>query len=364
MWDAPDLPLQVTLSKLLQKDSLVGVLQACSKLRGHGKVLSPEELEYYIDPGHQGIAYRMALGAELGGWKEEAQFWRRLPATLQVLQLDNNNSRDSARILETAAPTAEAAAAALWSAESIIAEAKERSRWHDHINRREYESSQELQERRMLELISLGDYQGAVGLLLSTPPNNTARYYRDALCALGLAYAVGQSSQLNSTDYSSSNNNSYSSEDGSLFSQAAKIISVTSAFDSLLGVPLLSAIGHTSEAVNLLLDAKIHPKLYGCAASMIAGALHDRTERVVAIEKWVGAEFRGRPWSAAGVLVGAGAIGAACGVLREAGFPDAEVALLTAWKDAGIEVEDVDGDGDNGGDDEYEGYLFDLLQQL
>jgi hypothetical protein len=123
MWDAPNPPLQVSLCKLLQKDSVVGVLQACSKLRGHGKILSPEELEYYSHPDHQGISYRMALGAELAGRNEEAHFWRLLPATLRQLQGSDDIT------------AGQLAAAVLWSAESIISESKERSRWHDSINR-------------------------------------------------------------------------------------------------------------------------------------------------------------------------------------------------------------------------------------
>lgn len=46
------------------------------------------------------------------------------------------------------------------------------------------------QERRMIEYVSLGDYHSAVGFLLASPPEQSARYYRDALCTLALAHAA------------------------------------------------------------------------------------------------------------------------------------------------------------------------------
>lgn len=42
----------------------------------------------------------------------------------------------------------------------------------------------------MVEYVSLGDYHSAVGFLLASPPERSARYYRDALCTLALAHAA------------------------------------------------------------------------------------------------------------------------------------------------------------------------------
>ena len=44
-----------------------------------------------------------------------------------------------------------------------------------------------LQERRVIEYVSLGDFQTAVGFLLASTPEKSIRYYRDALCTLALA---------------------------------------------------------------------------------------------------------------------------------------------------------------------------------
>ena len=44
-----------------------------------------------------------------------------------------------------------------------------------------------MQEKRVIEYVALGDYATAVGFLLASTPEKSARYYRDALCTLALA---------------------------------------------------------------------------------------------------------------------------------------------------------------------------------
>lgn len=106
-----------------------------------------------------------------------------------------------------------------------LAEARERMEWHEQMSRRNIESSEVLQvgnlpsdpaflnalclsrgswpvavgteelhvgllllqERRVIEYVSLGDFQTAVGFLLASTPEKSIRYYRDALCTLALA---------------------------------------------------------------------------------------------------------------------------------------------------------------------------------
>jgi hypothetical protein len=52
------------------------------------------------------------------------------------------------------------------------------------------EGALDLQERRVIEYVSLGDFQTAVGFLLASTPEKSIRYYRDALCTLALAVSV------------------------------------------------------------------------------------------------------------------------------------------------------------------------------
>ena len=75
----------------------------------------------------------------------------------------------------------------LWSPAKELAEARERMTWHEAMSRRNIESSEVLQERRVIEYVAVGDFQTAVGFLLASTPEKSIRYYRDALCTLALA---------------------------------------------------------------------------------------------------------------------------------------------------------------------------------
>jgi hypothetical protein len=123
-----------------------------------------------------------------------------------------------------------------------------------------------LQEKRVLEYVALGDFQTAVGFLLASPPDRSQRYYRDALCTLGMAFACGlqQAALLGP----SSGGGGIGGQAGpgagataapagataaleadstarTLFVQAAKVITANAASvgDTLLGVPLLCSTG-------------------------------------------------------------------------------------------------------------------------
>lgn len=65
-----------------------------------------------------------------------------------------------------------------------------------------------LQERRVIEYVSLGDFQTAVGFLLASTPEKSIRYYRDALCTLALAvshlHPDGEGSSIQWANYCTS----------------------------------------------------------------------------------------------------------------------------------------------------------------
>lgn len=246
----------------------MAVLHAIATARGQPAVLAPAELAGYSAAlGSHRAADRMAIAAELVGDGEEASFWRRLPATLAWLgatlaaQARRRTSVDGRPPLGSssagAAPGASGALHSttttsgggrrLWDEGLELAEALERSSWHEQMNRRVFEDSEDLQvgvlkggwcrvgrwevvaaggmsavmlwlpvsqlvlqpsfselspthpcplsmhpqEKRVLEYVALGDFQTAVGFLLASPPDRSQRYYRDALATLGMAFACG-----------------------------------------------------------------------------------------------------------------------------------------------------------------------------
>ncbi len=125
----------------------------------------------------------------------------------------------------------------------------------------------------MLRYVALGDYHTAVGFLLASGPESTARYYRNALCTLAMSFACGtQQAQPAgggagaaapivrgpggdggaAAAAAGANVTLGTIEDATartLFSQAAKVITanVASVGDSLLGVPLLCSTGQCRE---------------------------------------------------------------------------------------------------------------------
>lgn len=88
------------------------------------------------------------------------------------------------------------------------------------------------QELRVEEYVSLSDYATAVGHLLASAPDTSARYYRDALVTLALASAAAHQAPA-------------APGLSQLRTQAAKVITANAATvgDSALGVPLLCSIG-------------------------------------------------------------------------------------------------------------------------
>lgn len=364
--------------------SLVAVLHAVGTARGHPSVLSPAELAGYGTALRcRQLAPRMALAADLAGDADEACFWRRLPATLCWLAASVHSGVPARRGGGSGSGSGDGTSGAgaggapgvaggsgsgsgsassggsgrrLWEEGLEMREALERSGWHEQMNRRIFEDSEDLQEKRVLEYVSLGDFQTAVGFLLASPPDRSQRYYRDALCVLGMAFACGlqQTAAPGSSAAGSATSPAappgqavqavpsqavlQQAEDSTartLFVQAAKVITANAASvgDTLLGVPLLCSTGQHADAASLLQDSG----LWRYASALAAHSLK-ASERAAAIERWAGhvASAEGRPWTAAGLLVAAGALKTALLMLRQYGMPDAAAALVAACREAGL----------------------------
>ena len=124
-----------------------------------------------------------------------------------------------------------------------------------------------------MEYMALGDYQTAVGFLLSAPPERSARYYRDALCTLALAAAAvtgaGGSGAAGDGDTATA---SMETASRTLLVQAAKVVTANAASvgDTLLGVPLLCAAG--AQRCRLLQTQGDH-KLLSCPLQRVARLL-------------------------------------------------------------------------------------------
>ena len=217
-------------------------------------------------------ARRMAIAARIQWNDDEYCFWKELHEHLYT----NKCKQDTG-----------------WSTiqdpDAHIAALSELSKWHANAVLEQRDTV----EKAVIELICLDDVNAAVSLLLTSPPEATpasgsnAAFYRDALCALGLAYSTLP-------------------DENSLFAQAARVIAInasTGLDDSLISIPLLYATGKYSEVVETLQSND----MWLCAAALAASRLKDRpTELNTALLAFAEhvAFRRGAVWLAVGVLIG------------------------------------------------------------
>ncbi len=111
--------------------------------------------------------------------QEEARFWLLLPTTLASLSTHPSHPNTPDSNIHTPL---------LWDAHTDVSHCEERIHWHETM--RLPLDDPHIQELRTGEYVSLGDFATAVGHLLASTPEHTARYYRDALMTLALASAA------------------------------------------------------------------------------------------------------------------------------------------------------------------------------
>ena len=250
-------------------------------------------------------ARRMAIASRIQWNDEEYCFWKELHEHLYT----------DTRKEDTAWCT-------IQDLDAHIAALAELSKWHANT----VLEQREIVERAVIELICLDDVNAAVSLLLTSPPEATqapgsnAPFYRDALCALGLAYATLP-------------------DENSLFAQAARVIAInasTGLGDSLISIPLLYATGKYSEVVETLQSSD----MWLCAAALAASKLKDRPAELntalLAYAEHV-AFRRGAVWAAVGVLIGGRMYDQAVQLLVDLNMTAEAYGLAVTLLDAGGE---------------------------
>ncbi|GIL67204.1 hypothetical protein Vafri_20629, partial [Volvox africanus] len=242
----------------------------------------------------------------------------------------------------------------LWDERLVLAEAQERIKWREAHSGAVLDMGLEQQERRLLEYMSVGDLQTAVAFLLASSPENSARYYRDALCTLALAAAAaagaaaaastgGGAAAAGASGPSAVPSRAMHGGGGSgggnvsmLLAQSAKVISAHAASigDVHLGVPLHLAAGLNAEAALVLQESG----MWRLAAVMTAHFLTG-TERAQTLQRWALHVWRqeGSVWRGVGLLAAAGCLREALRMLLDAGLPDCAAAFVAACRHAGLE---------------------------
>ncbi|KHN22115.1 WD repeat-containing protein 11 [Glycine soja] len=311
------------------------LLKVLEPYRKEGCMLDDERAKLYASIVDKGCAARFAFAAIIFGESSEALFWLQLPQALKHLlnkvlrkpppkestaapisDVDDETSLLS-RISSKGKPTEETGRDVLsqgqlrlmaFDREELWKSASERISWHEKLE------GEEAIQKRIHELVSVGNLEAAVSLLLSTPPESSY-FYVNALRAVALSSAVSRS----------------------LHELAVKVVAanMVRADRSLSGMHLLCAVGRYQEACSQLQDAGCWTDAATLAASHLKGSDYARV-----LQRWAGHVLHTEHniWRALILYVAAGALQEALAALREAQLPDTAAMFILACRETHAEV--------------------------
>ncbi|KAG9455783.1 hypothetical protein H6P81_000291 [Aristolochia fimbriata] len=319
------------------------LLKVLETYRREGCLLDGERTALYSAIVNKGCAARFAFAAAIFGELSEALFWLQLPAALyQSINRSSNKfpSKVSAQPLvpehgdifeANNAPAMGKSVSVTRMSSTVDHEqlkfmafdqqalwqtASERIPWHEKLD------GEEAIQKRVHELVSVGNLEAAVSLLLSTPPEGP-HFFVNALRAVALSSAVSRS----------------------LHELAVKVVAanMVRTDKSLSGTHLLCAVGRYQEACSQLQDAGCWTDAATLAATHLQGSDYARV-----LQRWgdhvIQAEHN--LWRALLLYVTAGALHEALAALRDAQQPDTAALFLLACHEITAEATAMSGDKD------------------
>ncbi|XP_019452543.1 PREDICTED: WD repeat-containing protein 11-like isoform X1 [Lupinus angustifolius] len=310
------------------------LLKVLEPYRKEGCILDDERAKLYASIVDKGCAARFAFAATIFGESSEALFWLQLPRAFKyvmnkllrkpplkgpseeyVSEVDETSLLS--RISSKGKPTEEMGGGVLsqgqlrvmnFDREELWKSASERISWHEKLE------DEESIQKRVHGLVSVGNLEVAVSLLLSTPPESSY-FYVNALRAVALSSAVSRS----------------------LHELAVKVVAanMVRADRSLSGTHLLCAVGRYQEACSQLQDAGCWTDAATLAASHLQGSDYARV-----LQRWAGYVLytEHNIWRALILYVAAGALQEALTALRKAQLPDTAAMFILACREIHEEI--------------------------
>ncbi|KAJ0985697.1 hypothetical protein J5N97_004053 [Dioscorea zingiberensis] len=300
-----------------------------------GCIFDDERARLYASVVNKGFAARLAFAAACFGEFSEALFWLQLPHALlhffdksssksakdasqsgSLLEAENISVPNIMSLVKNPAPERRKQYSMkngqlklmAFSQEELWGAANARIPWHERLE------GEEAIQKRVHELISIGNLESAVSLLLSTPPEGS-HFYPNALRAVVLSSAVSRS----------------------LHELAVKVVAanMVRTDKTLSGIHLLCAVGKYQEACSQLQDA-------GCwtdAATLAATHLHG-SDYARVLQRWADYVLHNEHniWRALILYVAAGALHEALATLRNAQQPDTAAMFLLACHEINSQV--------------------------
>ncbi|KAM1046662.1 hypothetical protein PS2_025881 [Malus domestica] len=307
------------------------LLKVLEPYRKEGCILDDERAKLYAMVVNKGFSVRFAFAAAIFGESSEALFWLQLPRALNHLM--NKMVNKSPQKTPASAPVPEIDDASMLSRitskgksvsgtekkdemqnqgqlrllafeqEDLWANASERIPWHEKLE------GEDAIQNRVHELVSVGNLEAAVSLLLSTPPESNY-FSANALRAVALSSAVSKS----------------------LLELAVKVVAANMVRTdrSFSGTHLLCAVGRYQEACSQLQDAGCWTDAATLAATHLKGSDYARV-----LLRWASHVLRAEHniWRALILYVAAGALQEALAALREAQQPDTAAMFILACRE-------------------------------
>ncbi|KGN65649.2 hypothetical protein Csa_019596 [Cucumis sativus] len=306
------------------------LLKVLEPYRIEGCILDDARAKLYSKLVHKGSALRFAFAAAIFGESSEALFWLQLPSALSHLmnKLANKSPQrgqssmsnvdlDEASMLNRITSKGKSMPrtgkketlgqgqlmAMAFKQEELWESANERIPWHERLD------GEEVIQNRVHELVSVGNLEAAVSLLLSTSPESSY-FYANALRAVALSSAVSRS----------------------LLELAVKVVAANMVRTdrSLSGTHLLCAVGRYQEACSQLQDAGCWTDAATLAATHLKGSDYARV-----LLRWANHVFHSEHniWRALILYVAAGALQEALAALRESQQPDTAAMFILACRE-------------------------------
>ncbi|TYH08036.1 hypothetical protein ES288_A08G283000v1 [Gossypium darwinii] len=310
------------------------LLKVLEPYRKEGCIFDEERARLYATIVNKGCAARFAFAAATFGEVSEALFWLQLPRAMNHLMsklvkrspekvpfLEDSELDDTA-LLSRITSKGKLAPETGWrdalskgqlrlmafDQEDLWKNANERIPWHEKLE------GEEAIQNRIHDLVSVGNLESAVSLLLSTSPESPY-FYPNALRAVALSSAVSRS----------------------LLELAVKVVAANMVRTdrSLSGIHLLCAVGRYQEACSQLQDAGCWTDAATLAAAHLKGSDYARV-----LQRWADHVLSAEHniWRALILFVAAGAMQEALAALRKAQQPDTASMFIIACREIHADI--------------------------
>ncbi|AEC07867.1 Transducin family protein / WD-40 repeat family protein [Arabidopsis thaliana] len=297
-------------------------LKVLEPYRSEGCLLDDEKAKLYSSLVNKGCAARFAFAAAIFGETSEALFWLQLPSAMKHV-VNKTASKSAKKQFEETATLSKTSSKGpsstgfekngsmsegqlrlmAFEQKDLWVCANERIPWHEKLE------GEEAIQNRVHELVSVGNLEGAVSLLLSTSPDSSY-FYPNALRAVALSSTVSKS----------------------LVELAVKVVAANMVRSdrSLSGTHLLCSVGRYQEACSQLQDAGCWTDSATLAATHLNGSDYARV-----LQRWAGhvVNIEHNLWRGVILYVAVGAFEEALAVFRKAERAETAAIFIMACRE-------------------------------